>query len=142
MVVTNLIAANQTAFSYVILYRKTIRAGIKIDAESAVVGGIGSWGGLFDVVVGNHRMGLVAQRIDTAGIIELAGIVLDDVFRDAVVLHTCVERCPSPTDADARVVDTTYVVSADGAVAYIAQRNGHSSPVLSGGIDDEVLLNG
>ena len=100
---------------------KAVGACIQIDAEAAVVGGIGSRVGRTNLVAANDGAGLVAERIDAAGVIELTGIVADIVTRDAIVLHTCYEGCPSPTDADARVAEEKHVVLADGAVAYIAQ---------------------
>ena len=142
MVVTNFFASYRTAASRVSGNVEAVGMGVEIDAETAVVGGIGSRVGRTDLVVLDTGARLVRQRIDAAGIIELTGIVADFVAYDVIVFHTRVVRCPSPSDADAGIVDATHVVFADGAVAYIAQRYGHSAPVLSSGIDDEVLVNG
>ena len=85
----------------VVLYRKAIGAGIEIDAEPAVVGGVRGRIGRTDDVAADNRPRLVRQRVDTAGIVELAGIVADFIIHDAVVLHTRIVWCPSPADADA-----------------------------------------
>ena len=127
---------------FVIFYGEAVRASIEIDAEATIVSGVGSRVGRTNLVAANDGAGLVAERIDAAGVIELTGIVADIVTLDAVVLHTCVERCPSPTDADARVAEEKHVVLADGAVAYIAQCNAHGAPVFVGCIYNEVFLDG
>ena len=142
LIVTDFFTSYRTAVSRVSGNATAVGMGIEIDAECAVVGSIGSRGGRTDIVVTNDGTRLVGEGVNTPGVIELAGIIDDFIAYDAVVLHTRVVRCPAPSDADARIVDATHVVFADGAVAYIAQRDGHGSPVLSSGINDEVLLNG
>ena len=51
MIVTYFVAVNQPSFGSVILDSKAIRMSIQIDAETAVVGGIGGWVGLRYVIV-------------------------------------------------------------------------------------------
>ena len=82
----------------IVLDSKTVGACIQIDAEAAVVGGIGSRVGRTNLVAANDGARLVAERIDAAGVIELTGIVADIVTLDAVVLHTVLRGVqPQPT---------------------------------------------
>lgn len=107
VVVADFFTANEagicvrTADHSVVFYCIAVRASIEIDAEATVVGGIGGRERRTDIIAADDGTRLVAEGIDAAGVIELTGIVADIVTLDAVVLHTCVERCPSPTDADA-----------------------------------------
>ena len=126
----------------VVLYGKAVRACIEIDAEPAVVGGIRSRIRCTDHVAADNRPGLVRQRVDATCVVELSGVVADFVANDAVVLHARIVWCPAPADADAGVADAVHEVAADGAVAYITQRNGYGSPVLVGDIDDGVFIDG
>ena len=149
MIVADFIATDGTEVSVktcdhitgsVVFYGKAVGAGIEIDAEPAVVGGVGGRVGCTDDVVADNRPWLVGQRVDTTGIVELSGIVGDFITHDAVVLHAGVEGCPSPADADARVADAAHEVVADGAVAHITQCDGNGSPVFVGDIDDGVIF--
>ena len=142
MIVAYLIAANQAVFSCIALYCKPVSTRIEVDTEPTVVGGVRSGIRLRYLVVLDDGTGLIAQRVNTTGIIELAGIVHDLVAYDAVVLHARIVWRPSPADADAGVADAVHEVAADGAVAYISHRNSYGSPVLVGCINDEVLING
>ena len=85
----------------IVFYCKAVRAGIKVDAEPAVVGGVGGRVGHTDDVAADDGARLVRERIDTSCVVELAGIVANSVTYDAVILHTRIVWCPSPADADA-----------------------------------------
>ena len=79
MVVTYLVATNKagvfvrTADHTVVFYCIAVRASIEIDAEATIVSGVGSRVGRTNLVAANDGAGLVAERIDAAGVIELTG---------------------------------------------------------------------
>ena len=138
MVVAYLVAADEASVGgrcrSVVLYGETVGAGIEVDAETAVVGGV--WGrvGLRNLIVANLGAWLAGERVDAAGVVELAGVVADAIAEDTVVLHAGVVGSPPPTYADAAVVYVAHGVVGYGGVAHVATADGYRSPVLVGGI--------
>ena len=84
----------------VVFYRKTIGGLIEVDGKSTVVSGIGSHRWRTDAVAADYGTRLIGERVDAAGIIELTGIVADNIVLDAVVAHTAFEGSPSPAHTD------------------------------------------
>ena len=141
VVVAYLIATDEAAFSPVVLNCIAVGTGIEVDAEGTVVGGVWGDAGLRDVVVADGGTWLVAQRIDAARVVELAGIVAYLIIYNVVVLHSSMFRSPPPANTDATIVNVTDGIVSDEDILDVAAADGHSPPVLVGDVVDGVVLN-